>query len=154
MTPWRASHVGFGDPANSLSKVYFRLLRPGGELPNWSTAENIVVHVIPGAFPPRVEIEVVSSGPSTVTWRLAFGSREELGRLVALKGRSLTLTLIVGVQSQVGQYEQIHGRAYEHLPHTTLMALDNESTPVGGPYEVDATFLRAIDPDTGQAVPT
>ncbi len=151
---WRASHVGFGDPATPEAKVYFRLLRPGSELANWSTEENIQVHVISGAFPPIVEVEVVSSGPSTVTWRLAFDSREELGRLTALKGRSLTLTPIVGVQSQIGQHEQIHGRAYEHLHHTTLMALTNESTPVGGPYEVDATFLRAIDPETGQAVAT
>jgi len=149
---WRASHVGFGDPATPEAKVYFRLLRPGGELANWSTAENIQVHVIPGAFPPKVEIEVVSSGPSTVTWRLAFATREELTRLLPWKGRTATLTLLNGVQSQIGQYEQLHGRAYEHLSFTTLMALDNESTPVGGPYEVDATFLRVIDPDTGTAV--
>lgn len=151
---WRAHHVGFGDPATPEAKVYFRLLRPGSELANWSTEENIQVHVIPGAFPPIVEIEVVSSGPSTVTWRLAFDTREELGRLAAFKGRSLTLTLINGVQSHVGRYEDIHGRAYEHLPHTILMALTNETTPVGGPYEVDATFLRALDPETGQAVAT
>ncbi len=151
---WRASHVGFGDPANPVSIAYFRLLRPGGELTNWSESDTIVVHSIPGSFPPRTEIEVVSFGPAVVTWRLAFDSRTDLQRLRAQKGKTATLTMVAGIQSHIGIHEQIHGRAYERLPHTTLMALENEATPVGGPYEVDAIFLRTLDPDTGQAVAT
>lgn len=151
----RATFVGFGDPAVPTTMAWFRIVvdRNDGSVPDWVGSEpNIDIQVIPGSFPPVVETELISFGPATVTWRLAFDGRDDLRKMRAKLGTVGTLSIIAGIQSHIGVYRGIHGRGYEHLPETLLMAVDNVAVDIEGRVEADATFLRVIDPATGLAV--
>lgn len=150
-----APRVGFGIPATN-DMVWFGILMEdrSDAIPDWEGSEpNIDVQIIPGSFPPVVEKELISFGPATVTWRLAFDSREDFRRFRARLGTEATLSILAGMQSHIGTHFTIHGRGYEHLPHTTLMRVDGVSAFVDGAVEADATFLRVINPETGEAVP-
>lgn len=151
-----APRVGFGPPLDPLRTAYFGILMPdtSDAIPDWSAPANIATHVFPGAFPPRMEIEVISFAPSVVTWRLALDSRADYHKLLALLGKTAILTVLAGLQSHLGTFHQDLGLGYMELPQTTLMELSNQAFYVGGDVEVDATFLRQVDPETAMAVPT
>jgi len=151
-----APRVGFGNPAVPTTMVWFGILMEGREesIPDWEGSEpNISIRVISGSFPPVVEKELISFGPATVTWRLAFDSRDDLRKFRAKLGTEATLSIIAGIQSHIGVHRPVHGQGYEELPSTTLLRVDRVAAFVDGTAEADATFLRVIDPATGQAVP-
>lgn len=139
--------VGFGA---APAMVYFSVERDpdSGNLPGWSTPGNIHVHVIPGAFPPRSSIEVVSIEPSVATWHLWLPNRAAYHALLARLTTAATLTVVANTQMHPGTYYELHGFAYEDLPQTTLIGLDNELIASDGVVEVDATFMRQVDPVT------
>jgi len=151
-----APRVGFGNPADPLTMVWFGILMDERDdaIADWEGSEpNIAITIIPGSFPPVVEKELISFGQATVTWRLDFDSRADLQKFRAKLGTEATLSIIAGIQSHIGTYREIHGQGYEELPYTTLMRVDRVAAYVDGSAEADATFLRVINPETGEAVP-
>lgn len=150
-----APRIGFGIPATN-DMAWFRVERDNdtGAVPDWTGSEpNIAITIIPGSFPPVVEKELISFGSATVTWRVGLDSRDDFRRLRSKLGTVGTLSILAGIQSHIGEHHPFHGQGYEYLPNTTLMALERVTVTIDGWVEADATFLRVIDPETGQAVP-
>lgn len=125
----------------------------GSRPPAWSSPQlNARTFVIPGAFPPRSETQIVSVGPSTLRWRLYFPTLDDFHSMMAKLGTTDTLTVLANVQSHKGTYREIHGTGYVDLPDTLLLALDANAPEIDGQIEATATFQRHIDPETGLVV--
>lgn len=142
----------FGTIATGIARFWVYVDQTNGNLPNWSSTPNIRTFTIAGSFPPRSEMQLVSFGPSTVTWKLECATRVDYMALLAKLGASDTLTVLANTQTHPGVYEDIVGVGFDHLTGTTLIALGNEQVGVEGEVQLDATFQRHIDPRTGLVV--
>lgn len=123
-------------------------------LAGWSAQPNIIVTTIPGSNPPITEVEVVwPQGHSTVTWRIDLASIADYRALLAKVATVDILGVTDNIQSHAGNTIEGGGQLTVDLPNTLLMGLSNEAMQVDGRMEVDATFLRQLDPVTGLSVP-
>lgn len=143
----------FSFGSTSTGIVWFRVLMDRDRLEAWTTPEvNYRTYVFPGSFPPRSETEIISIGPSQITWRLAFDSLDDYWAMLAKLGTASTLTVPDKTQSHRGPYTEIHGRGYVRLSNTLLLELNADSPDPDGTIEAVATFQRHIDPVTGEVV--
>ncbi len=134
--------------------VSFEIVADGWGIDDWSLPMNIVKTSIPGASPPITEVEVVLTGPSVVTWRLHLDSRADYQALRAKLGTVDTLSIARDLQSHDGAESTVDGVVHVTLPYTLLDGLGRDTEfALAGWVEVDATFLRQLDPATGSAVP-
>lgn len=141
----------FGTVATGI--VWFGALDVGTSTPAWTAPEvNARTFVIPGSFPPVSEIEIISIGPSSLTWRLHFDSLDDYHAMLAKLTTTDTLTVPENVQSHKGTYRPIHGEGYIELTGTTLLGLDADAPDPEGSIEAVATWQRHIDPATGLVV--
>lgn len=145
--------IGFSFGTVDTGRAWFRVLYDGDKLPGWTAPEvNAVTFVIPGSTPPRSETQVVSIGPSTVRWRVAFDSMEDYWTLLAKLATVDVLTAPANVQTHRGNYRETpHGLSID-LPGTILLGLDADTPAPDGYIEAVATFQRHIDPVTGLLV--
>lgn len=137
-------------------RVHFTILTEGrGEtqVPDWEQAFNYATHIVPGSNPPIVVTDRISVGPSTVTWTIELDCQDDYRALVAKRATSDVLTVPFTLQSHTGTVEEGTHIPYVALPHTVLMDLGRAATDVEGPVTVSATFLRVVDPATGEVVP-
>lgn len=143
MTP-PAIHIGFDD-------IRFRVLESDdGVYPDWDVDPVIVTRPIPGSN--RAIIQHMGTPPATLTLRLAFDDVPTYRRMVARLGTSGTLTLLANFTSAVGVVRHDHGRTYEAYDATLLTRIARTAIDPDGTVETDATFQRAFDPVTGEAV--
>ena len=144
----------FGTTATGI--VRFGIIMPEGSAaaPDWSSPETYVQSdPIPGSDPPIVERALIATGDATVTWSVDLASREDLRRLQAKRWSSDILTVPANMQSHIGTYEHRPSGPVEHLPHTLLTEIARVRTYPDGTVEAELTFLRLIDPATGEVIP-
>lgn len=120
-----------------------------GTVAGWTAQPNIIVTSIPGSNPPITEVEIVwPQGPSRATWRVNVDNQTDYLALVA-KTTSID-TLIVPRRVQAHAGSELSGQVY--LPHTMLLSMGPPAARIDGSIEVDCTFMRQLDPATGEAV--
>lgn len=144
----------FGSTATGVAR--FDVLIPGNAngIASWSSPKpNISRRTIPGSFPPRVETELISFEPSSVSWLLSFDTMADYWALLAKLATVDTLTMLANTQSHRGTYISVHGIGYVALSFTMLDDLTDPLVEVDGAIEASAVFTRQIDPRTGLAVP-
>ena len=120
-----------------------------GLMPGWIAQPNIIVTPIPGSSPPITEVEIVwPQGPSRATWRVYVDNQTDYLALVAKT--AVIDTLIVPERVQAHSGTEAGGQV--HLIHTMLLSMGPPSARIDGSIEVDMTWLRQLDPATGEAV--
>lgn len=138
----------------AVIEVPFTILadRDTGIYRDWAIPEVEVHTHIPGTN--RTYIESLGFALATVTWRLAFESRDTFFQLSRLRGKVGTLKVLHGFQSLKGSLPPVHslGLDYELLDHTRIAAIPPALHEMDNWSEVDVTFSRAVDPVTGLAV--
>ena len=146
-----ARHYWFGTV--DTGRAFFGVLYESSRLAAWTApAVNARTFTFPGSFPPKSETQIVSIGPSTLTWRLEFDSLDDYWALLAKLGTTDTLTVPRHVQSHKGECFEQHGMTYVRLPGTTLLSLDADAPNPDGTIEAVGVFSRHIDPATGEVV--
>lgn len=143
----------FVDDDETIIEVPFTILadRDTGIYRDWDIPEDVVYTRIPGTN--RTYIESLGFSLATVTWRLAFDTRDNFFRLSRLRGKLGTLKVLYGFQSLKGPRIDHHSinYDYEYLDHTRIAAIPPAFHEMDNWSEVDVTFSRAVDPVTGLA---
>lgn len=137
-------------------RVPFLLVADGrgeAQVPDWEQPYTYRTLVVPGSNPPIVVTDRISIGPATVTWTIELECQDDYRALLAKRSTKDVLTVPMKLQSHLGTVEEGTHGPYVALPHTVLMDLGRAATELEGPVRVAATFLRVIDPATGEVVP-
>lgn len=136
-------------------RVYFTIIASSGQVaqvPDWEQALTYQTYNVPGSNPPIVVTDLIAVGPATVTWTLEFSCQDHYREMRAKLGTEDMLIVPAAIQSHAGTIVEGTTGPYVELPKTTLLELSRSQTEVDGPVTVAATFLRVVDPQTGEVV--
>jgi hypothetical protein len=142
----------FGTTGSGIVSFAVVADNPRGQIAGWSGGPKIIVTPIAGSDPPITQLEKIYTGPSRVMWRLYLDSIEDYQALKAKEGTIDILTVAANTQTHPGDAVTVNGEPHVQLPHTQLLLLNDEDVRFADYVEVEATFVRQLDPATGLPV--
>lgn|SRR5690606_10622781 len=139
----------------ATGRVPFLLVTEGRtdtQIADWEQSYTYRTYNVPGSFPPKTVTDRISVGPATVTWTLEFECMADYRAMLAKRATEDVLTVPLKLQSHTGEVVEGTQVPFVELPQTTLMDMTRALVELDGTVRAAATFLRVLDPSTGEPV--